>query len=186
MQPQLPRKYGCQSVATGPSNYHFWLTHIHARKCERSVCWIRQQLILNRICNHDYNYYCYDYNPLYSPSYSDLILCVSQVCPGSPPGVWVCSTDSILTIPPDFGQCNVKNFFRAAAVCLPCVTIYFWSACVCVSVMSWEGFSGVRVLALPGDVSYAANHGVYLTDGQVCTRRFEGIQAWNLVLLAVL
>ncbi|XP_075884780.1 L-fucose kinase [Nelusetta ayraudi] len=67
----------------------------------------------------------------------DLLLdCLThQVCPGSPPGVWVCSTDSILTIPPDF-------------------------------VMSWEGFSGVRVLALPGDVSYAANHGVYLADGQ--------------------
>ncbi|XP_041794358.1 L-fucose kinase isoform X2 [Chelmon rostratus] len=32
--------------------------------------------------------------------------------------------------------------------------------------LSWEGFSGVRVLALPGDVSYAANHGVYLCDRQ--------------------
>uniref|UniRef100_A0A8C7QDA9 L-fucose kinase n=1 Tax=Oncorhynchus mykiss TaxID=8022 RepID=A0A8C7QDA9_ONCMY len=29
-----------------------------------------------------------------------------------------------------------------------------------------EGFSGVRVLALPGDVSYAANHGVYFADEQ--------------------
>lgn len=38
--------------------------------------------------------------------------------------------------------------------------------------MSWEGFSGVRVLALPGDVSYAADHGVYLADGQVGARRF--------------
>lgn len=38
---------------------------------------------------------------------------------------------------------------------------------VCVLVLSWEGFSGVRVLALPGDVSYAANHGVYLSDQQV-------------------
>lgn len=35
------------------------------------------------------------------------------------------------------------------------------------SEMSWEGFSGVRVLALPGDVTYATNHGVYLSDGQV-------------------
>ncbi|XP_078139189.1 L-fucose kinase [Centroberyx gerrardi] len=59
----------------------------------------------------------------------------NQICPASPPGVWVCSTDMILTIPSDF-------------------------------VLSWEGFSGVRVLALPGDVSYAANHGVYLTDQQ--------------------
>ncbi|XP_037622224.1 L-fucose kinase [Sebastes umbrosus] len=67
----------------------------------------------------------------------DLLLdCLStQICSGSPPGVWVCSTDMILNIPPDF-------------------------------VLSWEGFSGVRVLALPGDVSYAANHGVYLSDQQ--------------------
>ncbi|KAK5866758.1 hypothetical protein PBY51_011308 [Eleginops maclovinus] len=58
-----------------------------------------------------------------------------QVCPGSPPGVWVCSTDSILHLPQDF-------------------------------VLSWEGFSGVRVLALPGDISYAADHGVYLSGPQ--------------------
>nr|XP_046249077.1 L-fucose kinase isoform X2 [Scatophagus argus] len=67
----------------------------------------------------------------------DLLLdCLTnQICPGSPPGVWVCSTDMILSVPPDF-------------------------------VLSWEGFSGVRVLALPGDVSFAANHGVYLSDQQ--------------------
>ncbi|XP_074533055.1 L-fucose kinase [Halichoeres trimaculatus] len=67
----------------------------------------------------------------------DLLLdCLThQIGPGSPPGVWVCSTDMILSFPPDF-------------------------------VLSWEGFSGVRVLALPGDVSYAANHGVYLSDQQ--------------------
>ncbi|KAF7656552.1 hypothetical protein LDENG_00039590 [Lucifuga dentata] len=59
----------------------------------------------------------------------------NQICPASPPGVWVCSTDTILSIPPDF-------------------------------TLSWEGFHGVRVLALPGDISYAANHGVYLTDQQ--------------------
>ncbi|XP_068452643.1 L-fucose kinase isoform X2 [Clinocottus analis] len=58
-----------------------------------------------------------------------------QVCPGSPPGVWVCSTDVVLSIPPDYS-------------------------------LSWDGFSGVRVLALPGNVSYAANHGVYLSDPQ--------------------
>lgn len=62
-----------------------------------------------------------------------------QVCPGSPPGVWVCSTDMMLTLPPDFA-------------------------------LSWEGFSGVRVLALPGDVSYAANHGVYQSDDQAHIR----------------
>ncbi|XP_037538541.1 L-fucose kinase [Nematolebias whitei] len=59
----------------------------------------------------------------------------TQICPGSPPGVWVCSTDMILSIPPDF-------------------------------VLSWDGFSGVRVLAVPGDVSFAVDHGVYLTDPQ--------------------
>ncbi|KAK9516097.1 hypothetical protein VZT92_024055 [Zoarces viviparus] len=59
----------------------------------------------------------------------------TQICSGSPPGVWVCSTDMILSIPPDFS-------------------------------LSWDGFSGVRVLALPGDASYAANHGVYLSDQQ--------------------
>uniref|UniRef100_A0AAY4CRX2 L-fucose kinase n=1 Tax=Denticeps clupeoides TaxID=299321 RepID=A0AAY4CRX2_9TELE len=65
-----------------------------------------------------------------------LLDCLStQVCPGSPPGVWVCSTDMILTLPSKV-------------------------------VMSWENFSGVQVLALPGDVSYASNHGVYLADGQ--------------------
>uniref|UniRef100_A0A3Q0SS81 Fucose kinase n=1 Tax=Amphilophus citrinellus TaxID=61819 RepID=A0A3Q0SS81_AMPCI len=62
----------------------------------------------------------------------DLLLdCLgNQICPGSPPGVWVCSTDMILTV------------------------------------LSWEGFSGVRVLALPGDITYAADHGVYLSDPQ--------------------
>ncbi|XP_030640456.1 L-fucose kinase [Chanos chanos] len=65
-----------------------------------------------------------------------LLECLSsKICPGSPPGVWVCSTDMILTLhsTPE---------------------------------MSWEGFSGVRVLALPGDVPYAVSHGVYITDGQ--------------------
>ncbi|XP_033823761.1 L-fucose kinase [Periophthalmus magnuspinnatus] len=67
----------------------------------------------------------------------DLLLdyLTNQICPGSPPGVWVCSTDMMLTLPPDFS-------------------------------LSWEGFSGVRVLALPGNMSYAANHGVYLVDEQ--------------------
>ncbi|KAK5927307.1 hypothetical protein CgunFtcFv8_012477 [Champsocephalus gunnari] len=68
-----------------------------------------------------------------------LVLLREQVCPGSPPGVWVCSTDAILHLPQDL-------------------------------VLSWEGFSGVRVLALPGDVAYAADHGVYLSDAQVSPR----------------
>ncbi|XP_077374005.1 L-fucose kinase isoform X2 [Festucalex cinctus] len=56
-----------------------------------------------------------------------------QVCPGSPPGVWVCSTDMMFSIPAHFE-------------------------------LQWAGFCGVRAVALPGDVSYAVQHGVYLTD----------------------
>ncbi|CAL8260183.1 unnamed protein product [Merluccius merluccius] len=63
----------------------------------------------------------------------------SQICPGSPPGVWVCSTDMLLSIPANYAP-------------------------------SWEGFSGVRVLALPGAPSFAANHGVYLADPQGTVR----------------
>ncbi|CAL9696540.1 unnamed protein product [Knipowitschia caucasica] len=64
-----------------------------------------------------------------------LHLLSTQLCPGSPPGVWVCSTDMMLSVPPDFS-------------------------------LSWEGFSGVRVLALPGEISYAADHGVYFSDSK--------------------
>ncbi|KAK2880635.1 L-fucose kinase [Channa argus] len=91
--------------------------------CSRAFCWLPQekpdQITQAPLC-------CLDL----------LLDCLSnQICPGSPPGVWVCSTDMILTVPPDF-------------------------------VLSWDGFSGVRVLALPGDISYAASHGVYLSDPQ--------------------
>ncbi|KAK3558219.1 hypothetical protein QTP86_013985 [Hemibagrus guttatus] len=58
-----------------------------------------------------------------------------KVCVGSPPGVWVCSTDMILSIST-----------------MPAVL--------------WEDFTGVRAVSLPGDVSFAVNHGVYLTDTQ--------------------
>ncbi|KAJ8249080.1 hypothetical protein GJAV_G00230970 [Gymnothorax javanicus] len=58
-----------------------------------------------------------------------------QICCGSPPGVWVCSTDMILDLPS-------------------------------IPAMSWDDFLGVRVLSVPGDVSYATSHGVYLTDEQ--------------------
>uniref|UniRef100_A0A4W3IP13 L-fucose kinase n=1 Tax=Callorhinchus milii TaxID=7868 RepID=A0A4W3IP13_CALMI len=67
--------------------------------------------------------------------------------PGSPPGVWVCSTDMILTIPsyPD----------------------------IC-----WEGFSGVRVVSVPGTLTYARKHGVYLlnTEGCVCDIIYKGTE----------
>ncbi|KAM6223797.1 L-fucose kinase [Rhynchocyon petersi] len=55
--------------------------------------------------------------------------------PGSPPGVWVCSTDMLLSVPPNPG-------------------------------ISWDGFRGARVIALPGSVAYARNHGIYLSDAQ--------------------
>ncbi|KAM7397196.1 hypothetical protein PAMP_020188 [Pampus punctatissimus] len=101
--------------------------------CSRAFCWLPQE-------KHDQRVQA----PLCC---LDLLLdCLSnQICPGSPPGVWVCSTDMLLTIPPDFA-------------------------------LSWEGFSGVRVLALPGEVSYAANHGVYLSDqeGQVRDIIYKG------------
>ncbi|XP_048402241.1 L-fucose kinase [Stegostoma tigrinum] len=67
--------------------------------------------------------------------------------PGCTPGVWVCSTDMILTVPscPD----------------------------IC-----WEGFAGVKVVSVPGTVSYARNHGVYLIDqeGYVCDIIYKGTE----------
>ncbi|KAG7231612.1 hypothetical protein INR49_011007 [Caranx melampygus] len=101
--------------------------------CSRAFCWLPRedpdQRVQAPVC-------CVDLL---------LDLLSSQICPGAPPGVWVCSTDMILSVPPDFA-------------------------------LSWEGFSGVRVLALPGDVSYAANHGVYLSDlqGQVRDIVYKG------------
>ncbi|NXJ83259.1 FUK kinase, partial [Trogon melanurus] len=58
-----------------------------------------------------------------------------RLCVGSPPGVWVCSTDMLLTVP------------SAPEI-------------------DWDGFQGVRVVAVPGSQAYARNHGVYLTDEQ--------------------
>uniref|UniRef100_A0A8C5LGP4 L-fucose kinase n=1 Tax=Jaculus jaculus TaxID=51337 RepID=A0A8C5LGP4_JACJA len=68
--------------------------------------------------------------------------------PGSPPGVWVCSTDMLLSVPPNPG-------------------------------ITWDGFRGVRVIALPGSLSYALNHGVYLTDSQglVLDIYYQGTEA---------
>lgn len=33
--------------------------------------------------------------------------------------------------------------------------------------INWDGFQGVRVIAVPGSPVYARNHGVYLTNEQV-------------------
>ncbi|XP_053742256.1 L-fucose kinase isoform X2 [Synchiropus splendidus] len=101
--------------------------------CSRAFCWLPQErsdrLVQAPVC-------CLDL----------LLDCLTtKVCPGSPPGVWVCSTDMILHVPPDF-------------------------------TLSWQGFSGVRALALPGDESYAQNHGVYVSDqqGNVCDIIYRG------------
>ncbi|XP_078067282.1 L-fucose kinase isoform X2 [Mustelus asterias] len=42
----------------------------------------------------------------------------------------------------------------------------------------WEGFSGVKVVSVPGTVSYAKNHGVYLIDqeGYVCDIIYKGTE----------
>ncbi|XP_054856789.1 L-fucose kinase isoform X2 [Eublepharis macularius] len=58
-----------------------------------------------------------------------------QVCKGSPPGVWVCSTDMLLSIPTE-------------------------------AEINWHGFQGAKVIAVPGSVSYAQKHGVYLANAQ--------------------
>ncbi|KFV71411.1 L-fucose kinase, partial [Dryobates pubescens] len=71
-----------------------------------------------------------------------------QLCVGSPPGVWVCSTDMLLTVPSAPG-------------------------------INWDGFQGVRVIAVPGSQAYARNHGVYLTDEQGLVRDiiYKGTEA---------
>ncbi|XP_076863002.1 L-fucose kinase [Brachyhypopomus gauderio] len=91
--------------------------------CSRAFCWmpvtVAEQCVEGPVC-------CLDM----------LLDCLSnKMCVGSPPGVWVCSTDMILSLP------STQN-------------------------MSWKDFSGVRVVSLPGDVPFAAHHGVYLTDAE--------------------
>uniref|UniRef100_A0A8C1XN86 Fucose kinase n=1 Tax=Cyprinus carpio TaxID=7962 RepID=A0A8C1XN86_CYPCA len=98
--------------------------------CSRAFCWMpvqKSDAVEGAVC-------CLDL----------LLDCLStKICAGSPPGVWVCSTDVILNIPTP-------------------------------QLISWDGFSGVRVVALPGDVSFAVNHGVYLTDAGVCNIIYKG------------
>ncbi|NWU95973.1 FUK kinase, partial [Upupa epops] len=71
-----------------------------------------------------------------------------RLCVGSPPGVWICSTDMLLTVPSVPG-------------------------------IDWDGFQGVRVIAVPGSQEYARNHGVYLTDQQELVRDivYKGTEA---------
>ncbi|XP_066524205.1 L-fucose kinase isoform X2 [Hoplias malabaricus] len=107
----------------------FWMMHIFSfctrnfpwDGCSRAFCWMPvkgpEQCVEGPIC-------CLDM----------LLDCLSsKVCVGSPPGVWVCSTDAILSLS------NIQ-------------------------LLDWGDFSGVRAISLPGDVSFAVNHGVYLTD----------------------
>ncbi|XP_069757073.1 L-fucose kinase isoform X3 [Narcine bancroftii] len=76
-----------------------------------------------------------------------LHLMTHKLGPGSPPGVWVCSTDMVLTVPSN------------PAIC-------------------WDGFRGVRVVSVPGSVTYARNHGVYLIDqeGYICDIIYKGTE----------
>nr|XP_028595273.1 L-fucose kinase isoform X3 [Podarcis muralis] len=74
-----------------------------------------------------------------------------QVCRGSPPGVWVSSTDMLLTVPT-------------------------------MTEIDWHGFQGVRVIAVPGSISYARQHGVYLADTQVCGVVFFSSEAAEQLL----
>ncbi|NXT24565.1 FUK kinase, partial [Syrrhaptes paradoxus] len=71
-----------------------------------------------------------------------------RLCVGSPPGVWVCSTDMLLTVPSAPG-------------------------------INWDGFQGVKVIAVPGSQAYARNHGVYLCDEQGLVRDiiYKGTEA---------
>uniref|UniRef100_A0A669R9C9 L-fucose kinase n=1 Tax=Phasianus colchicus TaxID=9054 RepID=A0A669R9C9_PHACC len=71
-----------------------------------------------------------------------------RLCVGSPPGVWVCSTDMLLSVPS-------------------------------VPEIDWDGFQGVRVIAVPGSQAYARNHGVYLVDEQGLVRDiiYKGTEA---------
>nr|XP_033798542.1 L-fucose kinase [Geotrypetes seraphini]XP_033798543.1 L-fucose kinase [Geotrypetes seraphini]XP_033798544.1 L-fucose kinase [Geotrypetes seraphini]XP_033798545.1 L-fucose kinase [Geotrypetes seraphini]XP_033798546.1 L-fucose kinase [Geotrypetes seraphini]XP_033798547.1 L-fucose kinase [Geotrypetes seraphini]XP_033798548.1 L-fucose kinase [Geotrypetes seraphini] len=77
-----------------------------------------------------------------------LLTMTHKLGPGSPPGVWVCSTDMILSIP------------SAPAI-------------------NWEGFHGAKVISVMGNMSYARNHGVYLTDHQdfVCDIIYQGSES---------
>lgn len=152
-----------------------------------------------------------------------------QLCVGSPPGVWVCSTDMLLTVPSAPGesvpalppaptlaqhrgqsqQCSWLSLGHApirdaqalltllwlGASIMPAASGRGWlllspplpwaqfsgSCAQCGYVccprghwslllspgIDWDGFQGVRVIAVPGSQAYARNHGVYLADEQV-------------------
>lgn len=100
--------------------------------CSRAFCWMpvhKSASVEGAVC-------CLDL----------LLDCLStKICVGSPPGVWVCSTDMILNIPTR-------------------------------PLISWDECSDVRVVALPGDVSFAVQHGVYVTDkeAKVCNIIYKG------------
>ncbi|RXM34628.1 L-fucose kinase [Acipenser ruthenus] len=109
--------------------------------CGRAFTWLPTEgppgPVSGPVCNVDLLLHCFTH----------------QIAPGSPPGVWVSSTDMLLHIPSAPASLN--------AACLD---------------MCWEGFAGVKVVSLPGDVAYARNHGVFLTDqqGTVCDIIYRG------------
>ncbi|XP_077861896.1 L-fucose kinase-like [Saccoglossus kowalevskii] len=68
----------------------------------------------------------------------------TKISPGSPPGVWICSTDMFLTIE---SQTNID-----------------WE--------DFNG-TGICGIAVPGSKEYARNHGVYKINKQACTMYVE-------------
>uniref|UniRef100_A0A8C3LUP8 L-fucose kinase n=1 Tax=Chrysolophus pictus TaxID=9089 RepID=A0A8C3LUP8_CHRPC len=90
-----------------------------------------------------------------------------QLCVGSPPGVWVCSTDMLLSLcvgsPPGVWVCSTDMLLSVPSV----------------PEIDWDGFQGVRVIAVPGSQAYARNHGVYLVDKQGLVRDiiYKGTEA---------
>lgn len=60
--------------------------------------------------------------------------------------------------------------------------------------INWDGFQGVRVIAVPGSPAYARNHGVYLTNEQVGAAppsrglpwRCRGLQSFDALCAEVL
>lgn len=92
----------------------------------------------------------------------------------------MCGTDMILNIPTQqrehtFIQSNAKQEAFAFSLYKSAVSISrntserlcYYLLLIFFTVISWDGFSGVRVVTLPGDVNFAVNHGVYVTDAEV-------------------
>uniref|UniRef100_A0A8D2Q5I0 L-fucose kinase n=1 Tax=Varanus komodoensis TaxID=61221 RepID=A0A8D2Q5I0_VARKO len=65
------------------------------------------------------------------------------------------------TAPAEALTCNLDNLLATLTK-----QVGGTQACSCPASIDWQGFQGARVIAVPASVSYARNHGVYLTDAQ--------------------